>query len=176
MYLKLHALLLHGKEPSTLSEALKQPDGDKWMQAAIEEITSLVANGTWQPVRLPEGRKAIGCRWVFKVKKNADGSVERYKARLVAKGFSQRPGFDFEETFSPTAKWAALRAILAYASLQDMEMESIDISNAFLNGDLDHDVYMQEPEGFAELGPGWALKLIKSIYGLKQAGRQWHKM
>ena len=165
----------HGKEPSTLSEALKRPDGDKWMQAAIEEITSLVANGTWQPVRLPEGRKAIGCRWVFKVKKNADGSVERYKARLVAKGFSQRPGFDFEETFSPTAKWAALRAILAYASLQDMEMESIDISNAFLNGDLDHDVYMQEPEGFAELGPGWALKLIKSIYGLKQAGRQWHK-
>ena len=119
----------HGKEPSTLSEALKRPDGDKWMQAAIEEITSLVANGTWQPVRLPEGRKAIGCRWVFKVKKNADGSVERYKARLVAKGFSQRPGFDFEETFSPTAKWAALRAILAYASLQDMEMESIDISN-----------------------------------------------
>ena len=108
----------------------------------IEEITSLVANGTWQPVRLPEGRKAIGCRWVFKVKKNADGSVERYKARLVAKGFSQRPGFDFEETFSPTAKWAALRAILAYASLQDMEMESIDISNAFLNGDLDHDVYV----------------------------------
>ena len=70
------------------------------------------------------------------MKKNADGSVEHYKARLVAKGFSQRPGFDFEETFSPTAKWAALRAILAYASLQDMEMESIDISNAFLNGDF----------------------------------------
>ena len=126
-------------------------------------------------MQLPPGRKAIGSRWVFKVKRKADGSIDRYKARLVAKGFSQRPGFDFEETFAPTAKWAALRAIFALGALEDLEMETIDISTAFLNGDLEHDVYMKEPEGFEELGPGWALKLIKAIYGLKQAGRQWHK-
>lgn len=102
-------------------------------------------------------------RWVFKVKRKADGSIERYKARLVAKGFSQRPGFDFEQTFAPTAKWAALRAILALAALEDLEVETVDISNAYLNGELEHDVYMQEPEGFQQLGPGWALKLIKSM-------------
>ena len=99
---------------------------------------------------------------------------------MVAKGFSQRPGIDFDQTFSPTAKWAALRAILAIVALEDLECVSVDISRAFLNGDMDHDVYMDYFQGFEELGfgkrtPGYALKLAKSIYGLKQAGRQWYK-
>ena len=146
----------------------------------MQEFVSLIENGTFQPVRLPTDRKAIGCRWVFKLKRKADGSVDRYKARLVAKGYSQRPGLEFSEVFAPTAKWAALRAILALSALEDLELYSVDISTAFLNGDMDHDVFMDYFQGFEELGfgkrtPGYALKLAKSIYGLKQAGRQWYK-
>jgi hypothetical protein len=96
------------------------------------------------------------------------------KGCLVAKGFSQRPGFEFSETFAPTAKWAALRAILALAALEDLELESVDISSAFLNGDLDADVYMQQPEGFEQHGPDYVCRLLKSLYGLKQAGRMWY--
>jgi hypothetical protein len=161
-------------EPRSFAEAMRQPDADEWFKAASEEIQSLMDNGTWELVKLPPGRRAIGSRWVFKVKHNADGSVERYKGRLVAKGFSQRPGFEFSETFAPTAKWAALRAILALAALEDLELESVDISSAFLNGDLDTDVYMQQPEGFEKRGPDYVCRLLKSLYGLKQAGRMWY--
>ena len=111
---------------------------------------------------------------MFKVKKNADGSVERYKARVVAQGFAQRPGFDYTETFAPTPKWPALRAILALAALEDLHLESVDISSAFLNGELEEEVYMRQSEGFVEKGNNWVWHLLKSIYGLKQAGRCWH--
>ena len=114
----------------------------------MQEFMSLVDNGTFMPVQLPPGRKAIGCRWVFKLKRKADGSIDRYKARLVAKGYSQMPGLEYSEVFSPTAKWAALRAILALAALEDLELYSLDISTAFLNGEMDCDVYMHQPEGF----------------------------
>ena len=122
------------------------------------------------------GRKAIGCRWVFKLKRKHDGSIDRYKARLVAKGFSQRPGLDFGQVFAPTARWAALRAIFALAAIEDLELYSLDISNAFLNGEIDHEVFMQTPEGFKDhFGSGFVLKLQRALYGLKQAGHQWHK-
>lgn len=118
----------------------------------------------------------LTCRWVFKLKRKADGSVDRYKARLVAKGYSQCPGLEFSQVFAPTAKWAALRAILAITALEDLELHSLDISTAFLNGEMDHGVYMEQPEGFEEYyGAGFVLKLVRAIYGLKQAGRQWHK-
>ncbi|THH07313.1 hypothetical protein EW145_g3454 [Phellinidium pouzarii] len=166
----------YGPEPYQWKDIRGRPDAHLWEQAAMEEFISLVENGTFTPVRLPSDRKTIGCRWVFKLKRKADGSVDRYKARLVAKGFSQCPGLEFSQVFAPTAKWAALRAILALAALEDLELYSIDISTAFLNGDLDHDVYMDQPEGFEEYyGAGFVLKLVKAIYGLKQAGRQWHK-
>ena len=132
-------------------------------------------NGTWELAKLPPGRKAIGCRWVFIIKKKADGSIERYRGRVVAKGFAQRPGFDYTETFAPTAKWASLRAIFAIAALEDMELESIDISSAFLNGELEEDVYMEQPEGFHQGSPDDYLKLLKGMYGLKQSGRIWHE-
>ena len=94
----------------------------------------------------------------------------------MAKGYSQQLELEFSQVFAPTAKWAALRAILAIATFDDLELYSVDISTAFLNGDMDHDVYMTQPEGFEDyFGPGFVLKLIKSIYGLKQAGHQWHK-
>jgi hypothetical protein len=88
-------------------------------------------NGTWELVKLPAGRKAIGSKWVFKIKRNTDGSIECYKACLVAQGFSQRPGVDFTETFAPTTKWAALRSIFALATFEDLELESVDISNCY---------------------------------------------
>jgi len=138
----------HNDEPRTLSEAMKRSDGERWYKAALQEIQALIENGTFELVQLPPGRKAIGSRWVFKVKRNADGSIERYKARVVAQGFAQRPGFDFTETFAPTPKWAALRAILALAAIEDLELESVDISAAYLNGELQEEVYMWQPEGF----------------------------
>ena len=102
--------------PKSYAEAMARPDAARWHQACLEEIASLLEKGTWQRVRLPPGRKAIGCRWVFIIKRKADGTIDRYKARLVAKGFSQRPGFDFGETYASTVKWATLRAILVWAT------------------------------------------------------------
>jgi hypothetical protein len=163
-------------EPTHWKDIAGRPDADKWHAAVLEEFTALLDNGTFEPIHLPAGRKAIGCRWVFKLKRKPDGTVDRYKARLVAKGFSQRPGLDFGQVFTPTARWAALRAIFALAATEDLEMHSLDISNAFLNGDLDHEVYMQQPEGFQDrFGAGFVLKLNRALYGLKQAGHQWHK-
>jgi hypothetical protein len=112
-------------EPKTFREAMQRPNADLWYQAAVKEMEAHIENGTWELVKLPPGRKAIGSQWVFKVKRNADGSVERYKAHIVAKGFSQRPGIDFNETFAPTTKWATLRVIFALAALEDWELESM---------------------------------------------------
>jgi Reverse transcriptase (RNA-dependent DNA polymerase) len=124
---------------------------------------------------LPKGRKAIGCRWVFVIKHRSDDSVERYKARLVAQGYSQRPGLDYGETYAATVKWATLRAILALGAFEDLEMESVDISNAFLNGEMDTEVYMRQPEGFPQGSKDEVLQLKKGIYDTKQSPRLWHQ-
>ena len=147
------------------------------------EIDSMHSNQVWTLVDPPEGIVPIGCKWIFKRKIGADGKVETYKDRLVAKGFRQRQGVDYEETFSPTAKWAALRAILALGALEDMEIESVDISSAFLNGELDKDITMNVFEGLRDMRPhlfkdgskrdsDWVLELHTSLYGLKQSPRQ----
>jgi transposase InsO family protein len=165
-------------EPKSLQDALKRPDKDQYIQAAIDEIDAHMENGTWRLRQLPHGRKAIGSRWVFKVKRDADGKVERYKARLVAKGYAQRPGVDFDETFAPTARFAALRSVIALAAVNDLELESVDISTAFLNGEIDAEVFMEIPEGLGvENGRGdkWVLELLKGLYGIKQGPRIWSK-
>jgi hypothetical protein len=162
-------------EPNTYKQAMKSPDAELWQQAAEEEINSLNANGTWDIVPLPKDRKAIGSRWVFKVKRNADGSIERYKARVVAKGFSQRPGVDYIEVFAPTFRMASIRTIIALAAKHDYHLHSIDISSAFLNGNLEEEIYMEQPPGFVQFGPEFVCKLKKSLYGLKQSARQWNK-
>ena len=123
-------------EPTHWKDIRGRPDAGEWYAAAQDEFQALMDNGTFEPVELPSGRKAIGCRWVFKLKRKADGAVDKYKARLVAKGFSQRPGLDFGQVFAPTARWAALRAIFALVALEDLDMYSVDVSNAFLNGEL----------------------------------------
>ena len=154
---------------------MKQPDAEEWKKAAHAEIEALLANETWEPCALPPGKKAIANRWVFAQKFLPDGELERYKARLVVKGYAQRPGFDYVETFAPTARMASIRIVLALSALEDLDLRSIDISNAYTNGILEEEVYMQQPEGFHFGQPGDVLRLRKALYGLKQAGRVWNK-
>jgi hypothetical protein len=161
-------------EPKPYSEAMRRPNSQLWYQAMVHKIEAHLENGTWELVKLPHGCKAIGSKWVFKVKRNPDGTVECYKARLLAKGFGQRSGIDFDKMFAPTTKWAALCAILVLAALENLELESIDISNTYLNGELhDVNVYMQQPDGFAKCNSTWVACLLKGLYGLKQGGHKW---
>ena len=163
--------------PESFIEAMTRPDGPKWREATDGEIQSLIENGTWELVELPPDKKAIGSRWVFRIKRKADGEVDRYKARLVAKGYSQRPGIDFDEVFAPTTRWAALRIILANGALEGAYIESVDISNAYLNGVLDNstEVYMKQPEGYHQGDQNRVCRLKKGLYGLKQGGRLWYE-
>ncbi|GMJ15208.1 cysteine-rich RLK (RECEPTOR-like protein kinase) 8 [Hibiscus trionum] len=139
-----------------------------------EEIQALEINNTWSLVPLPSGKVPIGCKWVFRVKYNSSGAVERYKARLVAKGYNQKAGVDYTETFSPVAKMVTVRTILALAAAHCWPLYQMDVYNAFLQGDLQEEVYMELPPGFRSQGESRVCRLRKSLYGLKQASRQWN--
>jgi hypothetical protein len=121
---------------------------------------------------LPPGSKPIGCKWVFRRKYNTDGSLQTFKARLVAKGFRQKEGIDYFDTYAPVARIASIRVLLALASIFNLYIHQMDVKTAFLNGDLDEEVHMEQPEGFIMHGHE---KKVKSLYGLKQAPKQWHE-
>uniref|UniRef100_A0A2N9J7I7 Integrase catalytic domain-containing protein n=1 Tax=Fagus sylvatica TaxID=28930 RepID=A0A2N9J7I7_FAGSY len=162
-------------DPEFFSQAMSCKESELWYNAMKEEMNSMKSNGVWDLVELPNGVKAIGCKWVFKTKKDSLGNIERYKARLVAKGFTQKEGIDYTETFSPVSKKDSLRVILALVAHFDLELQQMDVKTAFLNGDLEEEVYMKQPEGFLSSdGEQLVCKLKKSIYGLKQASRQWY--
>ncbi|GMI72814.1 hypothetical protein HRI_000950700 [Hibiscus trionum] len=160
-------------EPKNVHQAMKS---EEWKDAVQKEINALVEKGTWDLVQLPPDRIPIGCKWLFKIKRNADGSISRFKARLVAKGYSQQAGFDFSETFSPVVKAVTVRVILNLALSNGWVLRQIDVDNAFLNGDLVEEVYMDQPPGFEQVDADGNLlvcRLRKSLYGLKQAPRAW---
>ena len=163
-------------EPRNLKAALSGPDADKWLQAANVEMQSMKDNDVWDLVDRPPNTKTVDCKWLFKIKTDMDGNIHIYKARLVAKGFTQIYGIDYEETFSPVADIRAIRILLAIAAFYDYEIWQMDVKTAFLNGYLDEDVYMNQPEGFIDpLNSNKVCKLKRSIYGLKQASRSWNK-
>lgn len=159
------------KDPKTIREAQASIYWAEWLAALYEELEALRAKGVYEDVEeLPPGRKAIGSKWVLHIKRNKDGMISRFKARLVAKGFSQIPGQDFTYTFAPVARWDSIRTLLTLAATFDYELRHIDVKTAFLNGPLEEELYMRKPE---ILGSGY-WRLLRGLYGLKQAGRQWY--
>ncbi|PKI72918.1 hypothetical protein CRG98_006618 [Punica granatum] len=138
-----------------------------------EELRVLELNGTWTLSALPRGKKPVDCKWVYKIKRHADGSIERYKARLVAKGFTQVEGIDFSETFAPVAKLVTIRCFLAVAIAMKWEIHQMDVHNAILHGDLHEEVYMSLPPSLSTARLGQVCRLHKSLYGSRQASRNW---
>jgi hypothetical protein len=138
-----------------------------------EEMVALNVNVTWELIALPKDKKTIGCKWVYKVKHNVDGSMSRYKARLVAKGYAQTYGIDYEETYNLVAKITTVRAIIVMAATKGWSLHQMDVKNAFLHGDL-QEVYMEQPPGYVDqTQPNLVCRLKKTLYGLKQALRAW---
>ncbi|CAB3995164.1 Retrovirus-related Pol poly from transposon TNT 1-94 [Paramuricea clavata] len=158
------------EEPTTLKKALESAHAENWTTAADSEYQFLMENETWELVELPPGRKAITCRWVFKVKHGENGKIDRFKGRLVAKGSLQKYGIEFDETFSPVVRFTSIRALLAFAVSRNMFIHQMDVVTAFLNGTLDEDIYMEQPEGYVVPGKeNLVCHLKKSLYGLKQS-------
>ena len=164
------AAITAGVEPNSFAEAVKDK---KWREAMQQEIHALENNGTWIVEPLPVGKRAIGCKWVYKIKYQADGTVERYKARLVILGNKQVEGIDYKETFAPVAKMVTVRTFLAVTAARKWELHQMDVHNAFLHGDLNEEVYMRMPPGFHSQQRGMVCRLRKSLYGLRQAPRCW---
>ncbi|KAK8538777.1 hypothetical protein V6N12_034485 [Hibiscus sabdariffa] len=168
-------ILVEQDEPETYQEAVASLDSEKWLEAMRSEMDSMSENQVWTLVEPPEGVKPIGCKWVFKKKTDMDGNVQTYKGRLVAKGFRQIHGVDYDETFSPVAMFKSIRILLAVAAFHDYEIWQMDVKTAFLNGKLEEDVYMTQPEGFVTPeNVGNVCKLQRSIYGLKHASQSWN--
>jgi hypothetical protein len=158
-------------DPETFAEASGHPDWDTTMN---EEYHSLMENDTWDLVPLPKGRKLVRCKWVYRTKYASDGSVERHKARLVAKGFSQVEGIDYNETFSPVAKMNSIHLVLSLAASHKWEVHQMDVKSTFLHGDLQEEIYMEQPPGYVQNDSSLVCRLKKSLYGLKQAPRAWY--
>ncbi len=156
-------------EPTTYREAIAHQE---WQQAMAEEIAALERTKTWDVVPAPTHVTPITCKWVYKIKTRSDGSLERYKARLVARGFQQEHSRDYGETFAPVAHMTTIWALLAVASIRQWSISQLDVKNAFLNGELHEEVYMQPPPGYS-VPNGMVLRLCRSLYGLKQAPHAW---
>ncbi|CAI7838477.1 unnamed protein product [Closterium sp. NIES-53] len=160
-------------EPANLKEALESSDAKEWKKAMESELKSIEENGTWELVELPEGRRAITSKWLFKIKFDADGRIECYKSRLVAKGYQQKEKVDYKELSAPFVKPTTLRTSLAGAAIKGWVVKQMDVITAFLNGLLEEEIFMAQPERFDD-GSGRVWKLKKALYGLKQAPRQWY--
>ncbi|UYV60695.1 hypothetical protein LAZ67_1001953 [Cordylochernes scorpioides] len=149
-------------------------NSERWKLAMDEEIDALNENKTWTLERLADGHKPIGCKWVYKIKTESDGTIQRFKARLVAKGYSQIKNVDYFDTFSPVVRYDSLRILLSHAASERMFLKQFDVKTAFLNGELEELVYLEQPEGYKR-DDNSCYRLHKSLYGLKQSSRNWNK-
>jgi hypothetical protein len=159
--------------PKTLSEAYASPDAEYWKEAVRNEMDSILINGTWEICDLPVGCKPVGCKWIFKKKMKPDGIIDKFKARHVAKGFTQKEDEDWFDTYSPVARMTTICMLVALAACHDLLIHQMDVKIAFLNGELDEKIYMNQPNGF--VAPGQennVCRLRKSLYGLKQTPKQ----
>lgn len=157
-------------EPRNFTEAIKIPE---WRDAIVKEHSALQANDTFTPTNIPPGKTTIGCKWVFKIKYRPDGTIERRKARLVAKGYTQQEGIDYHDTFTPVAKLVSVRVLLSVDAINNWPLHQLDVNNAFLQCDINEEIYMKLPPGFQKKGETHVYRLNKSLYGLKQASLQW---
>lgn len=165
-------MMASAEEPASLAEAQQQ---DCWRQAMLDEMKSIEENGTWLLVDPPPRQRPIGLKWVFKTKKDAAGNITKHKARLVAKGYVQRQGIDYDEVFAPVARLESVRLLLAYAASEGWAVHHMDVKSAFLNGELKEEVYVAQPPGFVVDGKEQkVLRLVKALYGLRQAPRAWY--
>src|SRR5271156_872706 len=170
---QLYAIIA-GDEHTSLKDARNSPDWPEWEKAIQNELTQLQQMGTWRLVEKPPNAIPIANKWTFLKKRNKAGEVVKFKARLVAKGCAQRPGHDYVETFSPVVRMDTIRAILALVPIKGLKIQQMDVKGAYLNGILKEKVYMHQPEGYKD-DTGRICELIKSLYGLKQSGREWNK-
>lgn len=158
-------------EPSIYEEAASQ---QVWREAMVE-YSSIIKNDVWEIVPRPEGKSVVTSRWLYKIKYAADGSIEKYKVRFVARGFSQIEGVDYEETFAPVARYTSIRSIISIAAEMGWSIHQMDVKTAFLNGIIQEEVYIEQPQGFEQHErETHVCRLKKALYGLKQAPRAWY--
>jgi hypothetical protein len=164
--------LVINSEPSTFEEASKHK---VWKDAMIEKYESILKNDVWEVVPGPHGKSVVTSKWIYKIKHAEDGSVEKFKARFVARGFSQKEGIDYDEIFAPVARYTSIRIIISLALVFDWKLHQMDVKTAFLNGEVEQEVYIEQPEGFVIHGKeSHVCKHKKSLYGLKQAPGAWY--
>jgi hypothetical protein len=170
-YMALMCDLLE-KEPTCFEEAIQKKE---WADAMTEEYQSIIKNDVWEIVPRPKSKDVVFSKWLFKIKHVVDGSIEKYKARFVARGFSQKEGIDYEDTFAPVARYTSIRTIIALAAKMKWKLHQMDVKKAFLNGIIEEEVYIEQPQGFeVEDRKTHVCNLKKALYGLKQAPRAWY--
>ena len=169
-------VFLTENDPQTFTEAMTSRDAPMQREAVNNEPDSIMSNHVWEIVDLPPSTKLILCKWIFKKKLKAYGTIHKYKARLVAKGFSHKKDIDYFDTYAPVTRIDSIRILIALAVITNLFIHQMDVKTAFLNGDLDEEIYMRQPEGCIVPGTEHKVcKLVKSLYGLKQAPKQWHE-
>jgi hypothetical protein len=159
-------------EPSSFEEADKL---QVWKDAMLEEYRSILKNDVWDIVPRPKDKSMVSSKWIYKIKHATDGSVEKFKERFVARGFTQKEGINYEETFAPVARYTSIRTIIALTSVLGWKLHQMDVKTTFLNGKIEHEVFVEQPNGFVLHNKGTHVcKLRKALYGLKQAPRVWY--
>lgn len=172
--MELFASTVAPEEPPTYEKAIRSPHAQHWQDAMTAELKAMEDMQVWEVVPKPDNVNVVSSKWVYKLKRDANGEISRYKARLVARGFTQVHGTDYSDTYAPVTRLETIRLLFALAVEKDWEIRQIDVKTAYLNGNLDEEIFMGPPKGYT-VPKGHVLRLKKALYGLKQAGRQWYR-